>query len=129
VWNYPGGSAFGKDRDTELAMHPTVKPLALVADAILDCSKRGGIILDAFVGSSTTLIAAEKTGRHGYGIEIDPHYTDAIIRRFDEVYGLKAIHAESKLDFEGLRKERSEEKRHGKKSKEGKGHRTKNRPR
>jgi hypothetical protein len=62
---------------------------ALVADAILDCSKRGGIILDVFAGSGTTLIAAEKAGRRGYGIEIDCHYTDIIIRRFDEVYGLR----------------------------------------
>ena len=90
LWNYRGLNTFGKDRGAELAMHPTVKPLALVADAILDCSKRGGIILDAFAGSGTTLIAAEKTGRRGYGIEIDPHYVDTIIRRFDEVYGLKA---------------------------------------
>jgi len=67
VWNYPGANTFGSDRNAELAMHPTVKPLALVADAILDCSKRGGIILDAFAGSGTTLIAAEKTGRRGYG--------------------------------------------------------------
>ena len=79
VWNYP-------DRGTELAMHRTVKPVALVVDAILDCSKRGGIILDAFAGSGTTLIAAEKAGRRGYGIEIDRHYTDIIIRRFDEVW-------------------------------------------
>jgi DNA modification methylase len=79
VWNYP-------DHGTELAMHPAVKPVALVADAILDCSKRGGIILDVFAGRGTTLIAAEKAGRRGYGIEIDCHYTDIIIRRFDEVY-------------------------------------------
>jgi DNA modification methylase len=92
VWNYPGVNTFGKDRGTELAMHPTVKPVALVADAILDCSKRGGIILDVFAASGTTLIAAEKAGRRGYGIEIDCHYTDIIIRRFDEVYGLKAVH-------------------------------------
>ena len=108
-------------------MHPTVKPLALVADAILDCSKRGAIILDVFAGSGTTLIAAEKTGRRGYGVEIDPHYTDTIIRRFDDVYGLKAIHAESKLDFEELRKKRFEEKRHGQKTTNG--HRKKSRPR
>jgi DNA modification methylase len=75
VWNYAGASSFGSTRDTELAMHPTVKPLSLVADAILDCSKRGGIVLDAFAGSGTTLIAAEKTGRRGYGIELDPHYS------------------------------------------------------
>src|SRR5882757_10744861 len=74
IWNYAGASSFGSTRDSELAMHPTVKPLSLVADAILDCSKRGGIVLDAFAGSGTTLIAAEKTGRRGYGIEIDPYY-------------------------------------------------------
>jgi DNA modification methylase len=113
VWNYPGVNTYGKDRGAELAMHPTVKPLALVADAILDCSKRGDIILDAFAGSGTTLIAAERTGRRGYGIEIDPHYVDTIIRRFDEVYGLKAVHADFKLDFARLRKKRSKEKRNG----------------
>jgi DNA modification methylase len=127
VWNYPGVNPFGKVRGTELAMHPTVKPVALVADAILDCSKRGGIILDVFAGSGTTLIAAEKTGRRGYGIEIDCHYTDIIIRRFDEVYSLKAVHAESKLDFERLTNERFKEKRHGRKAKNGKGHRAKDR--
>jgi DNA modification methylase len=122
-------NTFGKDRGTELAMHPTVKPSALVVDTILDCSKRGGIILDVFAGSGTTLIAAEKTGRRGYGVEIDPYYIDTIIRRFDEVYGLKAVHAESKLDFERLRNERSKEKRHGQQAKNGKGHRAKGRPR
>lgn len=127
--NYPGVNTVGKDRDTELARHPTVKPSALVADAILDCSKRGGIILDPFAGSGTTLIAAEKTGRRGYGIEIDPHYTDTIIRRFDEVYGLKAIHAESKVNFEGLRNNRSKEKHHGHKAKKGAEHRAESRPR
>lgn len=129
VWNYSGVNTFGKDRGTELAMHPTVKPLALVADAILDCSKRGAIILDAFAGSGTTLIAAEKTGRRGYGVEIDPYYVDTIIRRFDEVYGLKAIHAESKLSFEDLENKRSKEKRHGQKAKKVKRRRTKSRPR
>ena len=118
VWNYPGGNTFGKERSTELAMHPTVKPSAMVADAILDCSKRGGIILDAFAGSGTTLIAAEKTGRRGYGIEIDPHYTDTIIRRFDEVYGLKAVLAGPNLDFAAVSRQRSEEKKHDQKSKE-----------
>ena len=97
------------------------------ADAILDCSKRGGIILDVFAGSGTTLIAAEKAGRRGYGIEIDCHYADIIIRRFDEVFGLKAVHAESKLDFERLTNERFKEKRHGQKAKNGKGHRAKDR--
>jgi hypothetical protein len=66
VWNYAGASSFGSNRDAELSMHPTVKPLSMVADAILDCSKRGGIVLDTFAGSGTTLIAAERTGRRGY---------------------------------------------------------------
>jgi DNA modification methylase len=91
LWTYAGVNTFGADRDAELAMHPTVKPVALVADAILDCSHRGGIVLDAFAGSGTTLIAAEKTGRRGYGIEIDPHYADTIVRRLENVYGLKVI--------------------------------------
>jgi DNA modification methylase len=116
VWNYPGVNTFGRDRGSELAMHPTVKPLALVADAILDCSKRGAIILDAFAGSGTTLIVSEKAGRRGYGIEIDPYYIDTIIRRFDEVYGLKAVHAESKLGFESLQSNRYREKRDGPKA-------------
>jgi hypothetical protein len=73
-------NSFGGDR-SDLSLHPTVKPVAMVADAIRDCSHRKGIVLDAFVGSGTTLIAAEKTGRRGYGIEIDPAYCDVTIRR------------------------------------------------
>jgi DNA modification methylase len=119
VWSYPGVNSFGKGRDDDLAMHPTVKPVALVADAILDCSKRGDIVLDAFAGSGTTLIAAEKTGRRGYGIEIDPHYTDTIIRRFDEVYGLKGQHTESGRDYQQLKEGRSKETRHGKRARVG----------
>jgi DNA modification methylase len=135
VWHYGGVNVFGNDRDNELAMHPTVKPLALVADAILDCSKRGGIVLDAFAGSGTTLIASEKTGRRGYGIEIDPYFTDVIIRRFNEIYGIVAIHADSNLDFEGVRTRRLTVggRRHGKNKqidpkKSGKESRSKTRP-
>ena len=111
-------------------MHPTVKPSRLVGDAILDCSKRGGIVLDVFAGSGTTLIAAERTGRRGFGIEIDPYYSDTIIRRFDQMYGLKAIHEKSKLDFATLCIQRSpEERQNGKEAKEGKRQRAKSRPR
>jgi DNA modification methylase len=115
IWEYAGMSSFGKDRDATLAGHPTPKPLALVSDAILDCSKRGGIILDAFAGSGTTLLAAEKTGRRGYGIELDPHYTDLVIRRFGEVYGLEAVHVDSDLSFDRVRIERTERDTHGQK--------------
>ena len=133
IWNYAGLNTFGSDRVAELAMHPTVKPVALVADAILDCSKRGGMILDAFAGSGTTLIAAEKTGRSGFGIEIDPYYVDTIINRFEAVYGLKAVHTESNLDFAAMSRRRSEEKKDGQKSKkhainEAQRRRTKGRP-
>ncbi len=93
VWSYAGINSFGASRDTELAMHPTVKPTALVADAILDCSKRSSIILDAFAGSGTTLVAAERTGRRGFGIELDPLYCDVIVRRLAAVAGLEAVHA------------------------------------
>jgi DNA modification methylase len=113
VWNYPALNSFGKERDEQLGMHPTVKPVRMVVDAILDCSKRGGIVLDAFAGSGTTLIAAEKTGRWGYGIEIDPYYVDTIIRRFDQVFGLTAIHDQSSRDFEAIKNQRSGEKDHG----------------
>ncbi len=102
VWQYPGMSSFGKDRDATLATHPTVKPLAMVADAIMDCSNRGTIVLDAFAGSGTTLIAAERTGRAGYGIELDPYYVDAILKRFDAVYGMAAIHCQSNRRFKDM---------------------------
>ena len=113
IWEYAGMSSFGKDRDETLAGHPTPKPLALVSDAILDCSKRGGIVLDAFAGSGTTLLAAEKTGRRGYGIELDPHYADLIVKRFEETYGLGAIHADSDLNFDRVRAERTERNNDG----------------
>ena len=90
VWNYAGVNSFGGDR-ADLNLHPTVKPVAMVADAIRDCSNRKGIVLDAFVGSGTTLIAAEKTGRRGYGVEIDPQYCDVTIRRLRAVCGLDAV--------------------------------------
>ncbi len=91
VWQYAGANAFGATRDDDLAMHPTVKPVALVADAILDCSKRKGLVLDAFGGSGTTLVAAERTGRRGAAIEIDPAYCDVIVRRLAKVCGLAAV--------------------------------------
>ena len=82
VWDYAGVNVFGNDRDAQLAMHPTVKPVAMVEDAILDCSRRSGIVLDPFAGSGTTIIAAERAGRRGYGIEIDPGYIDTALRRY-----------------------------------------------
>jgi DNA modification methylase len=82
VWTYAGVNTFRKGRLDELTIHPTVKPVALVADAIKDCSRRGDIVLDPFMGSGTTMLAAEKVGRRAYGMEIDPLYVDAAIRRW-----------------------------------------------
>jgi DNA modification methylase len=84
VWRYPGINSFARSgaEGNILALHPTVKPVALVADAILDCSARGDIVLDAFLGSGTTVIAAERTGRRCYGLELDPAYVDTILRRW-----------------------------------------------
>jgi DNA modification methylase len=109
VWTYAGINTFRAGRLEELAMHPTVKPVALVADAILDCSRRGGIVLDGFAGSGTTVIAAEKTGRRAFAIEIDPRYVDTAIRRWEAFSGKQAIHAESGLTFANTERARKTE--------------------
>jgi DNA modification methylase len=107
VWDYAGISSIGPNRSEELAMHPTVKPVALVADAIRDCSRRGEIVLDGFGGSGTTLIAAEKTGRLARLIEYDGLYTDTIIKRWEKLTGKRAIHVGTGMTFEELAAERS----------------------
>ncbi len=107
VWDYAGVNSFGAERLKELALHPTVKPVALVADAILDCSKRGNIVLDAFAGSGTTLIAAEKTGRVGYALELEPRYIETAIRRWEDYTGERAIHAETGLSLTEFRERRA----------------------
>jgi len=91
VWDYPGVNTMREGRLEDLAMHPTVKPTALVADAILDASNRGDVILDCFGGSGTTLMAAERTGRRARLIEISPLYVDGTIRRWQKATGLKAV--------------------------------------
>jgi 16S rRNA G966 N2-methylase RsmD len=83
VWQYPGVNMLRQGRSSDLAMHPTVKPSAMVVDAIKDCSHRKGIVVDSFAGSGTTLIAAERTGRLARIIELDPHYCDVIVRRWE----------------------------------------------
>jgi DNA modification methylase len=82
VWTYPGMNTFRAGRLDDLAMHPTVKPVALVADAMRDCSRRGDIVLDPFMGSGTTIMAAERVGRRAYGLEMDPLYVDVAVRRW-----------------------------------------------
>jgi DNA modification methylase len=102
VVEYPGNAGFHKDRDAELASHPTVKPWSLVADFIRDCSKRGGIILDPFGGAGTTLIAAERTGRKARLIELEPRYCDVTIRRWQKLTGKDAVLAETGEMFDEL---------------------------
>src|SRR5262249_28456783 len=104
---YPGVNSLHQGRLDDLAMHPTVKPVALVADAIRDCSRRDGIVLDCFGGSGTTLIAADKTGRRGYLIELDPQYVDLIIKRYQKLTGVAAIHAGSGSTFIQMQSERA----------------------
>jgi DNA modification methylase len=102
VWDYAGVNTMKKNRMDELAMHPTVKPVALVADAILDVTKRGALVLDPFGGSGTTLIAAEKTGRTARLIEVDPLYCDVILRRFEAYTGKRATLEGTDETFEGV---------------------------
>jgi DNA modification methylase len=95
VWHYAGINSFRAGRLDELKMHPTVKPVALVADAIRDCSRRGDVVLDTFMGSGTTIMAADRLGRRAFGVEIDPVYVDVAIRRWLSVTKADAILAET----------------------------------
>ena len=107
VWNYPCANSFSRsgEEGNLLALHPTVKPAALVGDAIMDCTERGGIVLDSFLGSGTTVIAAERTGRRCYGLEIDPLYVDTIVRRWQAFTRNAAIHSESGRSFAEIEEE------------------------
>lgn len=102
VWTYAGVNTFKAERSEELVSHPTVKPVALVADAIRDVSHRGDIVLDVFGGSGTTLIAAEKTGRRGRLVELDPLYCDVTIRRWQVLTGKQATRAKDAARFDDL---------------------------
>lgn len=100
VWDCPGVNSFGEGRDEALSMHPTVKPVRLIADVILDASKRGDIILDGFAGSGSTLLAAHDTDRIFYGVEIDPRYVDVTLKRWITYTGEQPIHVASGQSFE-----------------------------
>jgi len=106
VLHYPGVNTFSKGRNKSLELHPTVKPVALMADLILDSSAPGEVILDSFGGSGTTLIAAEKTDRKACLVEIDPGYVDVIVRRFEAATGQSAILLETGQTFDELQSER-----------------------
>jgi DNA modification methylase len=91
VWTYAGANTFRAGRQQDLEAHPTVKPVAMIADSIRDCSHRGDIVLDPFLGSGTAILAAERVGRRGYGIELDPLYVDTAIRRWQDYTKKDAI--------------------------------------
>jgi DNA modification methylase len=112
VWSYPGVNSFARktDEGNLLELHPTVKPVALVADAIMDVSARGDVVLDSFLGSGTTIIAAERTGRICYGIELEPQYVDTAIRRWQVLTGLSAKHGISGRSFSELEQEAGNER-------------------
>ena len=111
VWHYPGVNSFSRKtaEGNLLELHPTVKPVALVADAILDCTARNDVVLDPFIGSGTTIIAAERTGRICFGIEIDPLYVDTAIRRWQTFTGRAAINTSCGKTFNELEREAQNE--------------------
>jgi DNA modification methylase len=113
VWQYPGVNSFSRSATGEgnlLELHPTVKPVALVADAIMDCTSRRDIVLDPFLGSGSTVIAAERTGRVCFGIELDARYVDTIVRRWQRFTGLSATHGVSGRTFIELEQEAENER-------------------
>jgi DNA modification methylase len=93
VWRYPGVNTLSRsgEEGNLLALHPTIKPVAMIADAILDCSARGDIVLDNFSGVGSTILAAEKVGRVCYAIEIDPLYVDTAVQRWEKYTGARAV--------------------------------------
>ncbi|MBR0719114.1 DNA methyltransferase [Bradyrhizobium liaoningense] len=107
VWTCAGVNTFRKDRLDDLTVHPTVKPVALIADAIKDCTRRGDLVVDPFLGSGTTLLAAERVGRRAYGLEIDPLYVDAALRRWHDVTKRDAILVATGQTFDEVAAERA----------------------
>jgi DNA modification methylase len=120
VWHYAGVNSFRAGRMEELRSHPSAKPVALVADAIKDCTRRGDVVLDTFCGSGTTIMAAERIGRHACALEIEPRFVDVAIRRWQAFTRRDAHHAESGLSFDEVAAEGSRSQRFTSRSKETK---------
>jgi DNA modification methylase len=102
VWDYPGVNIRRPGGRTDLEMHPTAKPVAMIIDAIKDCSRGKGIILDPFSGSGTTIIACQRTRRVARAMELDPAYVDLAVRRWEALTGKLALHEESGLTLDEL---------------------------
>ncbi len=108
VWRYAGVNTFRAGRMDELAAHPTVKPVAMVADALKDCTRRGEIVLDTFAGAGTTILAAERVGRRAYAIELEPKYVGVAIKRWQAFTRRDVIHAETGQTFEEVARDRDD---------------------
>jgi DNA modification methylase len=113
VWHYAGVNSFRTGRMEELRSHPSAKPVALVADAIKDCTRRGDVVLDTFSGSGSTIMAAERVGRHARALEIEPGFVDVAIRRWQAFTHRDVRHAESGLSFDEIAAETSLARRSG----------------
>lgn len=107
VWTYAGVNTFRNGRLDDLTLHPTVKPVAMVSDAMRDCSRRGDIVLDPFMGSGTTIMAAERVGRRGYGLELDPLYVDVAIRRWQAFTKRDAVLSSTGQTFDEVAADRA----------------------
>lgn len=107
VWSYPGANRKGSSAGKALEHHPTPKPIEMVRDAILDVSLPGALVLDPFMGSGTTLLAAQHCGREACGIELDPAYVDVEVVRWEAMTGEHAIHAVTGLTFAETAAERN----------------------
>lgn len=111
VWEYGGATGGRKTEDDDFSVHPTVKPVALLQEVILDVTKAGDAVLDPFLGSGSTLLAAERAGRSCLGMEISPAYVDVAIDRWQRITGSQAVHAETGLSFAAMQESRRESDR------------------
>lgn len=104
MWHYPGISSLARtsEEGNFLDLHPTVKPVAMIAGAIMDAWNRGDIVLDPFLGSGTTVIAAERTGRIARAIELDPLYVDVAARRSERLTQRSAVHVTERRTFDDV---------------------------
>jgi DNA modification methylase len=110
VWTYAGASSLGSDARRGLQDHPTVKPVAMLEDALLDLTHRGEVVADPFLGSGSTLVAAERTGRRCFGVELDPAYVDLICRRYEEITGTPVALEGTGETLEALARRRAAER-------------------
>ena len=110
VWHYAGANSFSRasNEGNLLSVHPTPKSAELIGDVLMDCTARNDLVLDGFLGSGTTVIAAERTGRRCYGLEVDPLYVDAIVRRWQAFTRADARHVSSGQTFKKIEAERGE---------------------